>query len=243
MPLFKSHPAPAPEPEPVVDNTARKGSMFSRRRSTSPVPQPANDPVNNSPARRGFFGRSGRGSLDNGDPNVREDNRIARNGSVMSGGDSVRSGRSGPGFFGRTTNNDVHNDPTILAAREKVSSAEQAEADADRALLQARAMVKEARDHVRFLEREAAAEYVPFVPPVYGRADQWQLFQGEARATEAGYEQRRQQERFWPRETWHVKSPQTWMTYTHIPRNDAMTLTTTVFSRFVLRPVLYPNSK
>ncbi|KAJ7661694.1 hypothetical protein B0H17DRAFT_1094264 [Mycena rosella] len=51
-----------------------------------------------------------------------------------------------------------------MAAREKVTTAERAEADADKALLQARAMVREARDHVRFLEREAAEEYVLFFP-------------------------------------------------------------------------------
>lgn len=49
-----------------------------------------------------------------------------------------------------------------MAAREKLTHAENAEAEADRALFQARAMVREAKDHVRVLEREAAAEYVSF---------------------------------------------------------------------------------
>ncbi|KAJ7141302.1 hypothetical protein C8R44DRAFT_726924 [Mycena epipterygia] len=155
MPLFKSQPAPANEPAPATDTSARKGSMFTRRRSLSPAADPATDPNhpanNNNNARRGFFGR-GRASLDSGAD--RDDASLARNGSVMSGGSG------GSGFFGgRGANNfNVHKDPTIMAAREKVTSAENAEAEADRALMQARAMVREARDHVRFLEREAAAE-------------------------------------------------------------------------------------
>ena len=40
-----------------------------------------------------------------------------------------------------------------------MASAEAAERDADRALVQARAAVKEAREHVRRLEKEAAEEY------------------------------------------------------------------------------------
>ncbi|KAJ6594397.1 hypothetical protein B0H19DRAFT_919481 [Mycena capillaripes] len=147
MPLFKSHPAPAPEPAPVADTQTRKGTIFSRRRSVSPEPAPVN---NNTSSRRGLFG-GGRGSLDsNGN------NNLDRSGSMMSGTNSVRS-NGGGGFF-RSGNFDVHKDPTIMAAREKVTHAENAEAEADRALLQARAMVREAKDHVRFLEREAAEE-------------------------------------------------------------------------------------
>jgi len=50
---------------------------------------------------------------------------------------------------------DRHQDSTILAARQKVTDAEDAEKDADRALIQARSMVREAREHVDILEREA----------------------------------------------------------------------------------------
>jgi hypothetical protein len=87
--------------------------------------------------------------------------------------------RSGGGLFGRhrttdpavnhptTTNTNGHHgglfhrnaeDPSILAARERVMSAEAAERDADRALNNARIAVKEARGHVKRLEREAAEE-------------------------------------------------------------------------------------
>jgi hypothetical protein len=46
-------------------------------------------------------------------------------------------------------------DPSIVAARERVLSAEAAERDADKALSHARGAVREARDHVKRLEREA----------------------------------------------------------------------------------------
>jgi hypothetical protein len=45
-----------------------------------------------------------------------------------------------------------------VAARERVLSAETAERDADRALFQARVAVKEAREHVKRLEKEAAEQ-------------------------------------------------------------------------------------
>ena len=51
-----------------------------------------------------------------------------------------------------------HEDPSIVTARERVLSAEAAERDADRALVQARAAVREAREHIKRLGREAAEE-------------------------------------------------------------------------------------
>jgi hypothetical protein len=51
-----------------------------------------------------------------------------------------------------------HEDPSIVTARERVLGAEAAERDADRALMQARAAVREAREHIKRLEREAAEE-------------------------------------------------------------------------------------
>jgi len=153
MPLFKHQQA---EPEPVVEQPTRKGSIFTRRRSLSPASDP-NHPANNAANnRRGFFGGGGgRASLDNN--NANQNGSVRRDGSVRSGNNSVRSG--GSGFFGRGGQNmDVHHDPTVMAAREKLTHAENAEAEADRALFQARAMVREAKDHIRVLEREAAAE-------------------------------------------------------------------------------------
>ncbi|KAJ3491229.1 hypothetical protein NLI96_g849 [Meripilus lineatus] len=49
-------------------------------------------------------------------------------------------------------------DPTITAARQKVADAETSEREADKALNLARAAVKEARQHVKILEKEAMDE-------------------------------------------------------------------------------------
>lgn len=49
-------------------------------------------------------------------------------------------------------------DPSIRAAHERVVSAEAAEREADKALAHARAMVKDAREQVRRLEKEAAED-------------------------------------------------------------------------------------
>jgi hypothetical protein len=137
MPLFKSH----HEPEPVVEPPARKGSIFTRNRAASP--EPLQTTTNHN---RGFFSR--RRSSDDSSLGHPTSNH------------SVRSGTSGSFFRGGNNFNNfnVHKDPTIIAAKEKVTFAEKAEIEADRALAAARAMVREARDHVRFLEREAAEE-------------------------------------------------------------------------------------
>lgn len=139
MPFFK----PDPEPDTwanrqaVASPQSRIGSMFSsNQRSLSP-----DDAVTRSTSnRQGFFGRS--------------------HSPVSSSSDSSSIGRkdntswtTGGSFFGRGSG-----DSTISAARQKVADAEAAEKRADRALLQARAMVKEAREHVKILEREAAEE-------------------------------------------------------------------------------------
>ena len=51
-----------------------------------------------------------------------------------------------------------HEDPSIGAARERVMLAETAERDADRALVAAKAAVRDARGEVKRLEHEAAEE-------------------------------------------------------------------------------------
>lgn len=76
----------------------------------------------------------------------------------------TRTGSTRTGFFGRrrssssSHDDDSRNDPSILAARQKVAEAEAAEREADRALMQARASVRSAGEHVRILEREAKEE-------------------------------------------------------------------------------------
>lgn len=66
---------------------------------------------------------------------------------------TLRSGGLGGGLFNRKSE-----DPSIAAARDRVQAAEAAERDADYALQQARNSVREAREHVKRLEIEAAAD-------------------------------------------------------------------------------------
>ncbi|KIK69301.1 hypothetical protein GYMLUDRAFT_188916 [Collybiopsis luxurians FD-317 M1] len=112
-------------PPPPEDNHSRKGTLFGRRQRSA------------SPDRSNRSHHTGRSS---------DSDSVGRAGSTRSGG--LFGGRfSGNGF--------PHNDPSIMAARQKVSDAEESERAADRALQAARASVKEARDHVKFLEKEA----------------------------------------------------------------------------------------
>ncbi|KAJ7071943.1 hypothetical protein C8F01DRAFT_1101928 [Mycena amicta] len=150
MPLFKSHPAPVDEPiaNTNVDTPTRKHTgLFGRRRSVSPVGRTTTSPTRASvdhPAattrRGGFFGGRRNSYDSDGGPN----GTVGRANSVTSGTTPLHES--------------IHKDPSIIAAKEKVAIAERSESEADRALHQARAMVREARDHVRVLEREAAAE-------------------------------------------------------------------------------------
>lgn len=75
--------------------------------------------------------------------------------SFSSGSGSPLSNSRRHGLLHRT-----HEDPSIMAAREQVLRAETAEREADKALIASRKAVKEARDHVKHLEREAAEESV-----------------------------------------------------------------------------------
>lgn len=77
---------------------------------------------------------------------------------------STTSGRRG--FLHRGGQN---HDPAILAAQERVITAEKAEKDADEALKSAEKAVRDAREHVRYareqfkaLERELAEQYVSY---------------------------------------------------------------------------------
>ena len=140
MPLFKSHREPSPTPEPVQEAPNRKGSIFSRRhRSNSPVaPEPAHEEMNGS-RRGGFF---------------------SRNRSLSSSDDSsMRTGRSSTVNSGHKLHNSrFSNDPSIIAAKQKVNDAEAAEREADKALIQARAAVRDAKQQVQNLEREIEEE-------------------------------------------------------------------------------------
>ncbi|KAF5355436.1 hypothetical protein D9758_006424 [Tetrapyrgos nigripes] len=116
----------------------------------SHTPPPEEPPARSntvSSRKHGIFG--GRSSSD--------DSSLGRAGSTYTADTSrtSNSSRSGGILSHFKTQGFPHNDPTIMAAREKVSLAEQAERAADQALQAARNQVKEARDHIRFLEKEA----------------------------------------------------------------------------------------
>ena len=120
----------------------------------NPEPLPQRSPVQaDEPNRsRSIFSR--RGNSPDATPSV--------NGSTRT--DNTASTKSSGGFFGRRRSSDddmpnnIKNDPSVVAARQRVSGAEAAEREADRALMQARAAVRDARDHVKRLEQEALEE-------------------------------------------------------------------------------------
>ncbi|KAI0335086.1 hypothetical protein GY45DRAFT_1431148 [Cubamyces sp. BRFM 1775] len=126
----------------------------------APPPQPESPPSRS----RGLFGRRSN-SLDNNSSY----NGNGYNNDYDNTNNSTRTGstrRSGGGLFGRRRSSstdsdrsfDLKKDPSIRAARQKVTEAEAAEAAADRALNDARSAVRTAKDHVRRLEQEALEE-------------------------------------------------------------------------------------
>lgn len=96
------------------------------------------DPYTATQKKSGLFGR-------------RRSNSVS---SISSSDVEGHSRRSNGGPFHRNR----AEDPSIVAARERVLAAERAGKDADIALQQARHSVRDAREHVRRLEAEAQAE-------------------------------------------------------------------------------------
>lgn len=135
MPFFsRSEPAQQPvqpAPQPVYEEQPKKHGLFSRHRSPSP-------------ARTTSTSTRHTNSTYQTSPE-----RGTRSSSGSRGGLLRRS-------FGNGSANEM--DPSIVAARERVMSAEMAEREADRALMAARESVREAREHVRRLELEAQEE-------------------------------------------------------------------------------------
>lgn len=134
MPLFGHKNAAPVDPTP----TARG---HPRRRSSS-----LSSSDLEGTRKSGFFGRKRSSSserLRHNNTNRHSTGKLSHNSTRASGG----------GLFNRHPE-----DPTIVHARERVVSAENAEREADRALVQARAAVKEAHEHVKLLEKEAAEE-------------------------------------------------------------------------------------
>ncbi|TLS22265.1 uncharacterized protein PpBr36_09859 [Pyricularia pennisetigena] len=153
MPLFSRH--EPPKEEVVVQEPVRqeRRGLFGRKRSVSPVPTarrtsaPAPAPMaahNTSPTGRdggGFFNRHRR-SVDA--------NSVS---SMSTASTSASPPRRRSTLLSRRHHDTT--DPSILAARERIMGAEEAERQADRALDIARREVRDARDHIVALEREA----------------------------------------------------------------------------------------
>lgn len=179
MPLFGSKRNDFSGSPPPVNNAnnsptydegrpSRGGSLFSRRhRSTSPT----TNGVGYSNRNVDYNGdRGGLNNHDNGydnssRPPKRTGGLFSRRRSSSPSDDSMSMvTNNSSGRFGssgnRLHNSRFSNDPAINGARQKVGDAEEAERLADRALIEARAAVREARQHVKNLEREAEEECV-----------------------------------------------------------------------------------
>jgi hypothetical protein len=149
--------------------------FFSRRSDAEEdevVPVEPAAPVE-EPKKHGFFSRGGRDASPT--PSSRTaTTRSSIHTTPAHDEGAVARGGGGSSIFRRSTdasgrrsllqrsfgngNDMVEMDPSIVAARERVMSAENAERDADKALEEARRSVIEAREHVRRLEIEAKEE-------------------------------------------------------------------------------------
>ncbi|KAJ6517603.1 hypothetical protein DFH09DRAFT_1373669 [Mycena vulgaris] len=177
MPLFKPRPdspdALAPAPAPARKPTTG-GGLFSHRRnrSASPLPSP---PISTAESdyRSATSGRSGfffprprrRASLDSlATATTSHTSRTTNSTHTTHIPDTPRTANtSATSFLGFDLSSlrrggNPENDPRVLAAREKVATAAAAEHEADRALLHARARVRDALEHVKGLQLEAQEE-------------------------------------------------------------------------------------
>ena len=142
--------------------------LFSSRRNNTSSTVP---PVTPPSRRRGIISRRSRS------PDYAEDrsgSSLSRSqGSYRSGSSRSNEGhaeRRSRGLFGRRRRSspsrsspsdrkvNLARDQTLLTVRSKVADAEAAERSADSALNAARSAAREAKDHVKMLEREAADE-------------------------------------------------------------------------------------
>ncbi|KAK4117865.1 hypothetical protein N656DRAFT_794287 [Canariomyces notabilis] len=155
MPLFSRHaheqPVQEPVHAPVYEERPKKHGLFGSRHQSPPPSQTQAMPAHRqvSPDRDhhsggGIFRRS----------------TNASNSTTTTTSTSSTTGGRRSSLLHRTFGNGniAEMDPTIVAARERVMSAEAAEREADRALIAARESVREAREHVRRLELEAEEE-------------------------------------------------------------------------------------
>ncbi|KAJ7227448.1 hypothetical protein GGX14DRAFT_555999 [Mycena pura] len=155
MPIFKQRPgsplAPAPASPPARQPA---GSFFSRRtaspdHATSDYRSAASRPTSDAASERGsFFFRSRPSSSLPTEPEPDAASVTPSHSSSFFGTRSLKSFVRGG----------VHNDPKVLLAREKVAAASEAEREADRAVLHARARVRDALTEVEKLNEEAKEE-------------------------------------------------------------------------------------
>jgi hypothetical protein len=110
--------------------------LFSNKHEQVPVQQtapPRNSTSSVNGERRGLFNR--------------------RNSPDQVPVQNTQTNNHSGGLFHRNTH-----DPSIVQAKQRIADAELAERNADRALIQARAAVRDARNDIKRLEREAAEE-------------------------------------------------------------------------------------
>ncbi|CAE6414824.1 unnamed protein product [Rhizoctonia solani] len=125
--------------------------LFGRRAEPAPpasiTPPPTTTTSGSSPRRsRSMFARRrSSSSMSSINSDTRDGTQPRRKGLFGMGGN-------------RKSDPVLDRDPHVLAAREKLSAAEKAEKEADRALELARRAVLEARDHCKQLEAQAVEE-------------------------------------------------------------------------------------
>lgn len=155
MPIFGSHREPSPEvyaPERNIhEPVPKKHGLFHRREE--PIHDVPVETTTSPTHKHSLFHRRDRSPTTT--------NRTISTRSSTSSSSSVnhRTSRRGGSLLHRAmgrTDEDV--DPSILQARERVMSAEEAEEQADLALDQARLRVREAREHMKRVEAEAEEE-------------------------------------------------------------------------------------
>lgn len=105
-----------------------------------------------------IFHRDSTASSSSSRRSVEEPSRRSSNKIFSSQSSQSSASSSGSTHRRRSILHHVPEDPTIKAAQDQVYRAEKAECEADKALMASKLAVKEARDHVKHLEQEAAEE-------------------------------------------------------------------------------------
>lgn len=138
----------------------RAGGLFARNRSVSPPPTPsaASDyhsaRSSTSSSGSSFFFPRRRASADTLRSSVTTASTRTTDTTRTAGTADTHKSR----LFGVLKKNNAETDPRVRMAREKIAAATEAEAEADRALLHARARVRDAMQHIKVLEEEANNE-------------------------------------------------------------------------------------